>query len=143
MKKDENRKQHKGGRIPKTNPRIHRYVFRLTDEENAKLLALYEASEMLNKAHFITSLLFSKEMKTVKLDKGTIDFYMRLTLFHSQFRAIGVNYNQVVKLLYHHFSEKKASFFLFKLEKQTKEMIIICQKIIELIEEFDSNYLKK
>lgn len=52
------------------------------------------------------------ERKTVKIDKGTVDFYMRLTSFHSQFRSIGVNYNQIVKLLYSRFSEKKVAAFL-------------------------------
>jgi hypothetical protein len=68
---------------------------------------------------------------------------MRLTSFHSQFRSIGVNYNQVVKLLYKNFSEKKAAAFLYKLEKQTAEMAVLCQKIIQLSEEFDAEYLKK
>jgi hypothetical protein len=26
-----------------------------------------------------------------------MDYYMRLTTFYAQFRAIGVNYNQIVK----------------------------------------------
>jgi hypothetical protein len=38
-----------------------------------------------------------------------LDFYMRLTAYHSLFRSVGVNYNQVVKLLYRNFSEKKAA----------------------------------
>jgi hypothetical protein len=59
------------------------------------------------KAHFITSCIFDKTIKTIQIDKGTVDFYMRLTSFHSQFRSIGVNYNQIVKLLYKNFSEKK------------------------------------
>ena len=33
---------------------------------------------------------------------------MRLTTFHSQFRAIGTNYNQCVRALKSNFSEKKA-----------------------------------
>ena len=82
-------------------------------------------------------------MKSVKIDKGTVDFYMRLTSFHSQFRSVGVNYNQVVKLLYKYFSEKKAAAFLYKLEKQTAEMAMLCQKIIQLTEEFETKYLKK
>jgi len=49
------------------------------------------------KAHFITATLFEKPVKVVKIDKGTVDYYMRLTSFYSQFRAIGVNYNQVAK----------------------------------------------
>lgn len=142
MEQKKNVKQNRGGRNPKTNPSIHRHVFRLTDEENAQLLSLFEASGMSNKAKFIIAVLFSKEMKAVKIDKGTTDFYMRLTSFFGQFRAVGVNYNQVVKLLYSRFTEKKAAAFLFKLEMQTAEMANLCKKIIELTEEFSQNHLK-
>lgn len=143
MEQKKNVKQNKGGRNPKTNPSIHRHVFRLTDEENTHLLSLFEASGMNNKAKFIIAVLFNKEMKAVKIDKGTTDFYMRLTSLFGQFRAIGVNYNQVVKILYSGFTEKKAAAFLFKLEKQTAEMANLCKKIIELTEEFNQNYLQK
>lgn len=143
MTDNSNKKRNKGGRKPKADPSIHRHVFRLTDEENARLLSLFEASGMTNKAKFIISLLFGKEMKSVKIDKGTVDFYMRLTSFHSQFRSVGVNYNQIVKLLYRHFSEKKAAAFLYKLERQTAEMAVLCRKIIQLTEEFETKYLKK
>jgi hypothetical protein len=143
MEQKESVKQNKGGRHPKTNPSIHRHVFRLTDEENTQLLSLFEASGMSNKAKFIIAILFSKEMKAVKIDKGTTDFYMRLTSLFAQFRAIGINYNQVVKLLYSRFTEKKAAAFLFKLEKQTVEMASLCKKIIELTEEFKQTYLEK
>lgn len=143
MEQKKNVKQNKGGRNPKRNPSIHRHVFRLTDEENTQLLSLFEASGMNNKAKFIIAVLFSKEMKAVKIDKGTTDFYMRLTSLFGQFRAVGVNYNQVVKLLYSRFTEKKAATFLFKLEKQTVEMANLCKKIIALTEEFNRNYLQK
>ena len=143
MNEDSNRKQNKGGRTPKNDPSIHRHVFRLTDEENARLLALFEASGMINKAKFIISVFFGREIKTVKIDKAELDFYMRLTSFHSQFRSIGVNYNQVVKLLYSHFSDKKAAAYLYKLEKQTAELAVLCQKIIQITEEFESKHLKK
>ena len=143
MNENSNRKQNKGGRTPKNDPSIHRHVFRLTDEENTRLLSLFEASGMTNKAKFIISILFDREIKSVKIDKGTVDFYMRLTSFHSQFRSIGVNYNQIVKLLYSHFSEKKAAAYLYKLEKQTAEMAVLCQKIIQLTEKFETSHLKK
>lgn len=143
MNENNNKKRNKGGRTPKTDPSIHRHVFRLTDEENARLLSLFETSGMANKAKFIISVLFGKEIKSVKIDKGTVDFYMRLTSYHSQFRSVGVNYNQVVKLLYRNFSEKKAAAYLYKLEKQTAEMAVLCQKIIQLIDEFEANHLKK
>lgn len=140
---NKNRKQNKGGRKPKINPKMNRYVFRLTDEENAKFLALFDQSGMDNKTRFIVSLLFGKEMKSVKIDKGTVDFYMRLTSFHSQYRSIGVNYNQIVKLLKANFSEKKALAYLYKLEKQTIEMVALFKKVVEITEEFGAKYLKE
>ncbi|HAF32621.1 MAG TPA: hypothetical protein DCS36_15940 [Sphingobacterium sp.] len=143
MMEEVNKKKNKGGRKPKLNPAQNRYMFRLTDEENAKFLALFNPSGMDNKAKFIVSLLFGKEMKTVKIDKGTIDFYMRLTSFHSQYRSVGVNYNQIVKLLKANFSEKKTLAYLYKLEKQTAEMVQIFKKVVELTEEFDGKYLKR
>ena len=142
MEQKKNVKQNKGGRNPKTNPSIHRHVFRLTDEENAQLLNLFEESGLSNKAKFIVSVLFSKEIKTVKIDKDTVDFYMRLTSFYSQFRAVGVNYNQVVKLLYTQFSDRKAAAFLYKLEKQTAELAVLCKKIIEITEKFNQQHIK-
>lgn len=143
MNDNSNSKRNKGGRKPKLNPSTHRHVFRLTDKENAKLLSLFEASGMSNKAKFIISQLFGNEMKSVQIDKGTVDYYMRLTSFYTQFRSVGVNYNQIVKMLYRNFSEKKAAAFLFKLEKQTLEMVQLFQKVIELTAEFEENYLKK
>lgn len=143
MNDQSKRQKNKGGRKPKTDPCVHRYVFRLNDNDNNKFLSLFEASGMDNKAQFITSLLFSREIKTVKIDKGTVDFYMRLTSFYAQFRAIGVNYNQVVKLLYTHFTEKKAAAFLYRLEKNTTELAVLCQKIMELANEFNSRSVNK
>jgi hypothetical protein len=61
-----------------------------------------------------------------------MDYYMRLTSFYNQFRAVGVNYNKMAKILYQKFSEKKASAYLYKLEKQTAEFAIVSQKIISL-----------
>jgi hypothetical protein len=141
---ENNRKQlKKTGRRLKEDPAKFRYTISFNDEEHSRFLALFEQSGMLVKAHFITSCIFEKTIKTIQIDKGTVDFYMRLTSFHSQFRSVGVNYNQIVKLLYKNFSEKKASAYLYKLEKQTIEMVVLCQNIIQLMEEFEVKYLKK
>ena len=92
------------------------------------------------KAEFIVSALFGREIKVIKLDKGTQDFYMRLTTFHSQFRAIGTNYNQCVRALKSNFSEKKALAFLYKLERHTLELVELSKRISALVEEFQSKY---
>ena len=141
---ENNRKQlKKTGRRPKEDPAKIRYTISFNEGEHSRFLSLFDQSGMLVKAHFITSCIFEKTIKTIQIDKGTVDFYMRLTSFHSQFRSVGVNYNQVVKLLYKNFSEKKAAAFLYKLEKQTAEMAMLCQKIIQITEEFEAKHLKK
>ncbi|WP_430611670.1 conjugal transfer protein MobA [Flavobacterium sp. JP2137] len=141
---ENNKKQlKKTGRRPKIDPANIRYSISFNEEEHTRFLTLFDQSGMLVKAHFITSCIFEKTVKTIQIDKGTVDFYMRLTSFHSQFRSVGVNYNQIVKLLYKNFSEKKASSYLYKLEKQTVEMVVLCQKIIQITEEFEAKYLKQ
>jgi hypothetical protein len=72
-----------------------------------------------------------------------MDYYMRLTTFHSQFRAIGVNYNQVVKHLKTVFTEKTALALLYKLEKATKELVVTHKQIVDLTREFEEKYLTK
>lgn len=143
MNDNSNKKQNKGGRKPKLNRSTHRHVFRLTDQENARLLSLFEASGMHNKAKFIISLLFHREIKMVKVDVQTMDYHSQLTKFFAQFRTVGVNYNQIVKILYRNFSEKKAAAYLFKLEKLTAEMAVLCRKVIELTLEFEVKHLGK
>ncbi|GHT03014.1 hypothetical protein FACS189440_04130 [Bacteroidia bacterium] len=132
----------KGGRPPKTDPCRHRYSIKLNDADNAQFLSMLEETGLkYNAAKFIKTCLFKRELKYVKFDKAAMDYYMRLTTFHSQFRAIGVNYNQVVKHLKMTFTEKMALAMLYKLEKATIELVTINQRIIDLTREFEEKYL--
>ena len=124
------------GRKPKADPCRHRLAINLNDADYAQFLTLYDASGLQDKARFITSCIFNRQLKVVKIDKATMDYYMRLTTFHSQFRAIGVNYNQVTKALKATYTEKKALAFLYKLEQATRELVSLQHKIITLTEEF-------
>ena len=129
--------KHPTGRNKKINPTSFRYVFRLNEEENNQFLSLFEQSGMKVKAHFITSLLFNREIKVVKIDKSALDYYTKLTELYTQFRSVGVNYNQIVKILYRNFSEKKAAAYLYKLEKETTQLIAICKQILELSQQIE------
>ena len=142
MSEHNGKAQKKIGRRPKEDPAKIRYTISFNEIEHSRFLELFDQSGMKVKAHFITSCIFEKTVKTIKIDKGTADFYMRLTSFHSQFRAVGVNYNQVVKLLYTTFSEKKAAALLYRLERNTIEMVEIFKEVKKLTEEFDQKYLK-
>jgi hypothetical protein len=143
MESNDKINRYKGGRHPKKDPAVFRYSISFTAEENARFLSLFEQSGMNVKAHYITACVFQKTIKTIKIDKATMDYYMRLTTLYGQFRAIGVNYNQIVKFLYRNFTEKKASAYLYRLEKQTAELVVLCQKIIQLTNDFETKHLKK
>jgi len=139
MKTKEIKKQRKtkAGRNPKSDPAIFRYSISLNAVENNAFLGRFDASGMKVKAHFITACIFDKAIRVVKLDKAEMDYYMRLTTFHSQFRAIGVNYNQAVKSIKFAFEEKKALYYLSKLEKATLELVVLNRKIIDLTQVFE------
>jgi hypothetical protein len=113
MEDNRRNRTNKVGRKPKKDPAIHRYSISLNDMENAQFLTLFEQSGMKVMAHFITACIFQKPIKTVKIDMDAVDFHTRLTNFYSQFIAVGVNYNQKVKIIYRNFSEKMASGYLF------------------------------
>lgn len=141
---EKSRKQiRKTGRKPKIDPAVNRYSINLNAKDNAKFLALFDQSEMKAIAHFITACIFQKTVKTVKIDMDAIEYHEKLTRFFSQFRAIGTNYNQVVRLLNANFSDKKAAAYLYKLEKETIELEKVTTEVIRLTQEFEETYLKK
>jgi hypothetical protein len=137
----EKKYQRLGGRKPKADPAVFRYTICFNAAEHNEFLTRYECSGLTVKAHFITSCIFNRDLKVVKIDKAAMDYYMRLTTFHSQFRAIGTNYNQVVKALKTTFTEKKALAYLYKLEKATIELVAIHKQIQDLTAEFERKYL--
>ena len=141
---EKNRKQiRKTGRKPKNDPAVNRYSINLNAEDNAKFLALFDQSGMKVIAHFITACVFQKTVKTVKINMDAVEYHAGLTKFFGQFRGIATNYNQVVKLLNVNFSEKKASAYLYKLEKETIELVKVTKEVIRLTQEFEEKYLKK
>lgn len=137
---DNQSNRRKGGRNPKEKPAVFRYSIRMNVDENNKFLSLFEQSGEAVKAHFITSCIFNKPIKVVKIDKGVQDYYMRMTTFFGQYRAIGTNYNQIVKALKSNFTEKKALAFLYKLEKVTLELVTLQRQMMELTDEFERKY---
>ena len=138
---NEKKSQRIGGRKPKDSPAVFRYYIRFNEVEHNEFLTRFERSGMKVKAHFITSCIFERELKVVKIDKAAMDYYMRLTTFHAQFRAIGTNYNQITKALKATYTEKKALAFLYKLEKATLELVAIHKQVQELTAEFERKHL--
>lgn len=140
MEKNNTPRKGKGGRPTKTDTADYRFSVNFTAEEYARFLTMFETSGLQSKAAFIKARVFNDTFRVIKTDRGTLEFVAKLTQFHAQFRAVGTNYNQVVKELHTHFSEKRALALLYKLEKITAELAAIGQQIIALSAEFNKRW---
>ncbi len=129
------KKSSKYGRNPKLNPKTHCVMVRFDDVEWNRFLTMYEESQVYAKAVFLKAHFFGQKFKVLKVDKTLVDYCTKLSDFHAQFRAIGTNYNQVVKELRIHFSEKKAMALLYKLEQRTIDLVRVSREIAELSKE--------
>ena len=123
--------------------KTHCVMVRFDDGEWNRFLAMYERSGVYAKAVFLKEQFFGRTFRVVTVDKGLVDYYTKLSDFHAQFRAIGTNYNQVVKELRSHFSEKKAMALLYKLEKCTEELAALSHRIVELSKSMEEKWSPK
>lgn len=137
------KKNSKYGSNPVSDPKTHCVMVRFDDVEWNRFLTMYEESNVYAKAVFLKAHFFGQKFKVLKVDKTLVDYYTKLSDFHAQFRAIGTNYNQVVKELRLHFSEKKAMALLYKLEQQTVELVKLSRKIVELSREMQEKWSQK
>jgi hypothetical protein len=134
------KKWNKGGRPPKINTAHIRYSVNFTAEEHSRFLTMFEKSGVVSKAAFIKARMFDRQFRVITSDEGTLKYVAKLTQFHSQFRAVGTNYNQIVKELHIHFSQKNALNLLGKLEALTAELAGIGRRVIELSEDFQRKW---
>ena len=140
MEKNRPTRKGRGGRPAKTDTASHCVMVRFNDTEHARFLTMYEQSGLLSKAAFIKARVFGDVFRVIKTDRGTLEYVAKLTQLHAQYRAIGVNYNQVVKELRIRFSERKALSLLYKLEKATMQLVDINSRIVALSEEFQKRW---
>ena len=119
------KRKSKSGRNPKLDPAVYRYTVRFNEEEHNRFLAMFGKSGVYARSVFLKAHFFGQPFKVLKVDKTLVDYYTKLSDFHAQFRAVGTNYNQVVKELRLHFSEKKAMALLYKLEQHTVELVTL------------------
>ncbi len=134
------KKSSKYGRNPKLNPKTHCVMVRFDDVEWNRFLTMYEESQVYAKAVFLKAHFFGQKFKVLKVDKTLVDYCTKLSDFHARFRAIGTNYNQVVKELRIHFSEKKTMVLLYKLEQRTIDLVRVSREIVELLRETQTKW---
>lgn len=132
-----------GGRPPKLNPAVYRYVVRFDAAENSAFIAMFDKAQALNKASFIKNLIFGKPFKVFIVDENTRVFIDKLSSLNSLYRTLGVDYDLLVKTLRENFTEKKAMAALYKLEQLTVELVKLNREIVALARKFDEQWSQK
>lgn len=121
------------GRPTAADPRVHRYNFKLTTEENIRFKRmLSDAGLEHNRSRFIVKRIFGEHFEVVKRDPSKTQFIARLNDFYYQFQRIGNNYNQVVKAINAHFSNVAIPHQIAALEQRTRELKALSIEILNL-----------
>ena len=137
------KRKKKSGRNPKTDPPVFRYTLRFNAKENKHFLTMFEKSGTHAYSTFFKKHFFGQPLRVFTEDKSLLDYYTKLSSLHAQYRAVGNNYNQVVKELKCHFSEKKAMALLYKLEKYTQELAALTHEVIGMTKKYEEKWLQK
>lgn len=98
---------------------------------------------MARRARFIKSVLLSKEIKVVKIDRTAIGYCVRLTNFYYRFQVMGSNHDQTMKVAEANFEEKRTYALLRNLGKVAIDLVVLSKRIIVLTREFEETYLIK
>ena len=56
---------------------------------------MYEQTDVKAKAVFAKARIFGEPFKVLREDKTLVEYYTKLSSFHSQYRMIDNNYNQI------------------------------------------------
>lgn len=138
-----NNKRNRGGRNPKLDPAINRYSLNFSSEEDMRFLKMYERSGMTSKSAFIKVRIFGEPFHVLTFDKSQHEYFAKLSDFHAQFRMVGNNYNQTLKELKNHFSERRTAELVYKLEKYMMQLVQIMHEVIELTNRYEKCLIGK
>ncbi len=139
----EKEQKKKTGRKPKADPADYKYSFRLNAQEKGRFEKLFLESGARDRTIFIKKSVFSEQLKVIRVDKVSMDYYIRLGEFYKQFQAIGNNYNQTVRAIQKNFGDKRARSLLYKLEKATLELVLLNKQIMAMTKEYEEKWLQK
>ena len=95
---------------------------------------MFEKSGVQSMARFIKGQVVDKTFRVIQMDRGATEIASILSSLKAQYRKIGVNYNQIVKEMHIHFSQKKALAMLYKLENETRNLIAVSEKIFTIVQ---------
>ena len=101
-------------------------------KEQLRVIDLYHKSGSKSKSEFVRARLLGEHFKVITVDKSAVEYYRKLSELTAQVHKIGVNYNQVVRLLHITEREITAQTLLQELIRLTKELTALQEQAMSL-----------
>lgn len=115
--------------------------FRISELDYIELQKKYQLSGRKNRSKFYRELILSKTILRGQPESHQIfeqPLLKQIIIeWRSDLKKIGVNYNQVVKLMHTHFTDKKFYAGLKKLHELTNQLIENNEKLMSKMENFN------
>ncbi len=102
----------------------------LKDQQRA--IDLFHKSGAETKSDFVRGRILGESFKVITVDKSAVEYYRKLSELTAQVHKIGVNYNQVVRLMRLYTAEKSIQALLRELIGLTKELTALQEKAVSL-----------
>lgn len=106
---------------------------RLPDpKDQLRVIDLYHRSGSMSKSEFVRARLLGEHFKVITVDKSAVEYYRKLSELTVQVHKIGVNYNQVVRLLHITGKEIATQILLQELIRLTKKLTALQEQTVNL-----------
>ena len=114
-------------------PRWDNWHVRLPNpKDQQRAIDLFHKSGAETKSDFVRARILGEHFKVITVDKSAVEYYRKLSELTAQVYKIGVNYNQVVRLMRLYTAEKSIQALLWELIGLTKELTALQEKAVSL-----------
>ena len=127
------KEEHRSERKAAEKPRWDNWHVRLPNpKDQQRAIDLFHKSGAETKSDFVRARILGEHFKVITVDKSAVEYYRKLSELTAQVHKIGVNYNQVVRLMRLYTAEKSIQALLWELIGLTKELTALQEKAVSL-----------
>ena len=101
-------------------------------KDQLRAIDLYNKSGAISKSDFVRARILGESFKVITVDKSAVEYYRKLSELTTQVHRIGINYNQVVRLMHLYTAEKSVKALLQELILLTKELTVLQKQTVSL-----------
>ncbi|KGF38915.1 MULTISPECIES: plasmid mobilization protein [Hoylesella] len=118
-------------------PHWDRWDTRMPDvKDQLRAIDLYNKSGAVSKSDFVRARILGEHFKVITVDKSAVEYYRKLSELTAQVHKIGINYNQVVRLMHLYTVKNSVNELLQELINLTHEIKSIQEQTISLTVDF-------